>query len=369
MNQKFDTDVLIVGGGPAGLAAAIAARQRGFDVLVADSAVPPIDKACGEGLMPDCRDALADLGVSLDGCETAKFSGIRFIGRQHSVAARFPRGEGLGIRRIHLHSALLESAARLGVKMQWGTRVTFAEGTAVLAGESRIRWRWMIGADGENSQVRKWAGLGRGRQYDRRIGLRRHYSIAPWSDCVEVYWGEEGQAYVTPVAGDRVCVALISRQSTDFDFGLAAFPELAHRLRNSNAGRVKGSVTASRRLKSVYRGNVALIGDASGSVDAVTGEGMAMSFRQAIALGDALMADDLALYQAAHSRIARLPGWMSRGMLLMDKSSLLRRRTIRALASDPGLFAQLLSLHVGELRPAAFLGRGVLELGWQMLRA
>jgi 2-polyprenyl-6-methoxyphenol hydroxylase-like FAD-dependent oxidoreductase len=58
-----DTDVLVIGGGPAGLAAAIAARRKGFSVAVVDAAVPPIDKACGEGLMPDALSALAELGI------------------------------------------------------------------------------------------------------------------------------------------------------------------------------------------------------------------------------------------------------------------------------------------------------------------
>ena len=50
--MKESTDVLVIGGGPAGLATAIAARMKGFDVTVVDGAKPPIDKACGEGLMP-----------------------------------------------------------------------------------------------------------------------------------------------------------------------------------------------------------------------------------------------------------------------------------------------------------------------------
>ena len=58
-------DVFVIGGGPAGLAAAIAARQRGFSVLVADGAEPPIEKACGEGLMPDAVKILDKLGVDL----------------------------------------------------------------------------------------------------------------------------------------------------------------------------------------------------------------------------------------------------------------------------------------------------------------
>jgi len=59
-----ETDVFVIGGGPAGLAAAIAARRAGFDVVVADRSQPPIDKACGEGLMPDGLSALQRLGVS-----------------------------------------------------------------------------------------------------------------------------------------------------------------------------------------------------------------------------------------------------------------------------------------------------------------
>ena len=62
MGQIFDTDVFVVGGGPAGLGCAIAARQHGLRVIVADSAQPPIDKACGEGLMPDSLEVLAQPG-------------------------------------------------------------------------------------------------------------------------------------------------------------------------------------------------------------------------------------------------------------------------------------------------------------------
>src|SRR5208282_3866466 len=58
-------DVFVVGGGPAGLATAIAARRHGLSVVLADGAVPPIDKPCGEGLMPDGVEALGDLGITI----------------------------------------------------------------------------------------------------------------------------------------------------------------------------------------------------------------------------------------------------------------------------------------------------------------
>src|SRR5580692_2845468 len=96
-------DVLIAGGGPAGLAAAIALRQKGMDVLVVDALRPPIDKACGEGLMPDAQRELARLGVAVSRKDGAIFEGIAFLSERAQVAAPFAEGAGIGIRRLHLH--------------------------------------------------------------------------------------------------------------------------------------------------------------------------------------------------------------------------------------------------------------------------
>ena len=73
------TDVFVIGGGPAGLAAAIAARQKGFRVAVADGAQGPIDKPCGEGMMPDGLAALENLGVTVPAEDSYPFRGLRFL--------------------------------------------------------------------------------------------------------------------------------------------------------------------------------------------------------------------------------------------------------------------------------------------------
>src|SRR5882762_7406456 len=104
------TEVLVIGGGPAGLAAGIAARLKGFEVIVADGAKPPIDKACGEGLMPQTVMSLRELGVSIHPSEGRKFQGIRFIEGTTSIEARFPAAAGLGVRRTVLHQRLVERA-------------------------------------------------------------------------------------------------------------------------------------------------------------------------------------------------------------------------------------------------------------------
>ncbi len=371
MSVGSSTDVFVVGGGPAGLAAAIAARQQGFRVTVADVFRPPIDKACGEGLMPDSVAALRELGVDADRFHAYTFRGIRFIGDQGIVDAEFPRGSGRGVRRMVLHQALVQRALDLGVTLLCGARVSAVREGAVLVEGRAVPCRWIIGADGQNSQVRRWAGLNAGRDYDRRLGARRHFALRPWSEFVEIFWGQRSQAYVTGIGANEVCVALIARQPVrNFAAALAEFPALLRRLGSAPPTTdMRGALTVTRTLKSVARGRFALAGEASGSSDAITGEGLSMSFRQAIALAQALAAGDLSIYEAAHREIRKLPHFMGRTMLLMDKSAWVRGRALRALSAKPALFRRLLAVHVGELPLTKFAVPGFLDLGWQMLTA
>jgi menaquinone-9 beta-reductase len=131
------------------------------------------------------------------------------------------------------------------------------------------------------------------------------------------------------------------------DDALAKVPDLARRLEGAQSSVERGAVSASCRLRRVSRGNVALLGDASGSVDAITGDGLCMAFRQAVALADALACENLAAYEAAHRRIARRPEWMASLMLLLDRSPWLRPGVMRVLAYRPAAFSKLLAFHVG----------------------
>ncbi|MDE3103591.1 MAG: FAD-dependent monooxygenase [Acidobacteriota bacterium] len=369
--QSSSTDVFVVGAGPAGVAAALAAARAGMRVVVADGSAPPIDKACGEGLMPDSIAALAQLGVSLDGVPSAEFHGIRFVERGKVAEAKFPDGVGRGVRRTVLHPLLLEHAERAGVSFRWRTVVRSVEGDRLAMPGAEVRARWIVGADGHQSRVRRWAGLEAGKLSSQRIGLRQHFAVQPWSSFVEVYWCDKGQAYVTPVAHDEICVAFLAREKfSSVAEALAHFPELASRLAGVAASDTpRGAVSLVKQLRSVARGQVALIGDASGSVDAITGEGMAIGFRQAVALAEAMVAGDLSRYQAAHRQIGQLPRFMSQGMLMMDRQRLVRRQVLRALTRKPALFARMMQVHVGHV-PLRLLGEtGLLRLGAGLLTA
>lgn len=336
----FDADVFVIGGGPAGLAAAIASRRRGMRVIVADGNKPPIDKPCGEGLMPDSRRAAEAIGIRLPGSIGYEYRGIRFHGTGKRVEAEFPNGRGMGVRRTVLHEVLIQAAERAGVELCWNMPVSRIDD---------LRARWIVGADGAASRVRNQADLEASVWNSRRFASRRHFAIAPWTDAMEIYWGERCQIYVTPVANDEVCIALISREP-----GLKLqdaverhFPMLRDRLAGATATTTeRGAVTVSRRLRRVARGNVALIGDASGSVDAITGEGICLSFRQAAVLADAIAAGDLAEYDRAHPRLAWKVHVMARTMLMLDTGALVRRLGLSAMHAQPWIFRRLLALHV-----------------------
>jgi flavin-dependent dehydrogenase len=318
--------------------------------------------------MPDGLAAARLLGLDLKAGEGYPFHGIRFCDRGSTVEAAFPHGHGLGLRRTALHQLMVNQATDAGVHLAWGVHVSGITGQGVIADNRLMRTRWIAGADGANSRVRRWAGLDACHHESHRFGFRRHYSMAPWSQYMEIYWGDSCQLYITPVAVNEVCVVLITRDHRQrLEDALRGFPEVERRLEAADPSNLeRGGVTASRRLKAVCRGNVALVGDASGSVDAITGEGLCLLFQQSVALASTLEAGDLSRYQAEHRRIGRRPEWMADLMLLLDRRRGLRARTMCAFAARPKLFAGMLAMHVGEQSPIDVLSNGM-ALGWRML--
>ncbi|MEI9976241.1 MAG: NAD(P)/FAD-dependent oxidoreductase [Ignavibacteriota bacterium] len=332
-------DVLVIGGGPAGLAASIALRMRGLTVAVADARRPPIDSACGEGILPAGIAALEHLGVPLDASDGLPFRGIRFLEAGASVEAPFSSAHGVGIRRTRLHQLLVGRASQLGVRLLWGTSVA---STSDLSG-----YAWVVGADGQHSRVRHSARLDGAMCLSRRFGFRRHYRLSPWTDMVEVHWGAGCQFYVTPVAPDEIGVALLTRDShRRIEDAVRDFPALQRRLKNVVCtSSDRGSVTTTRRLRRVFRDRTALIGDASGSVDAIAGEGLSLAFLQAIALSDAIAAGDLRPYQAKHRQLGRSPLVMANLLLMLDRCAWARPLIWKGLAFEPSILGRMVSLY------------------------
>jgi flavin-dependent dehydrogenase len=369
--EQASTDVLILGGGPAGLAVAIALRQKGIDCLVVEALAPAIDKGCAEGLMPDALGSLRKLGLNITEQQGHHFRGIRFHNLQHRVHADFPNGNGIGVRRTKLHGLIADRAREIGVAVSWRSRAKLLDGRSALVNGNKVSFRHLVGADGQASSVRRWAGLGHVQRESIRFGFCRHYNMAPWSEYVEVHWGSTGQVYITPVAADSVSVVFITRtpKLAQGDF-LEAFPAVAEKLQGiPTMSTLRGGISANRKLRRVANESVALIGDASGSPDAITGEGLAVSFRQAVSLANAIERGNLELYNLEHQKIGWLPHTMGWLMVSTDRWPRMQSRALEMLSTHPDYFQQLLSVHVGALSMQRFAMRQGIRIGWSFLEA
>lgn len=331
-----DTEVLVAGGGPVGLAAGIEARLTGLDVVVVEPREGPIDKACGEGLMPGALPELARLGVDPDGMP---FAGIAYSGGGRRVEHRFTSGPGRGVRRTVLHAALRSRADELGVRFHEG-RVDAVHQRAGFVEAAGLRADWLLGADGLHSTVARETGLALpAPAVRRRFGQRRHYALPPWSEFVEVLWTPSGEFYVTPIGDGTVGIALLAARGEHFDAALSAAPSLSERLRGvAPASELRGAGPLRQRTRGRVAGRVLLVGDASGYVDALTGEGLRIGFAQARAAVSALVAGRPDGYERAWERETRDFRRLT-GALVRLAASPLRGAVVPVAARLPGVFA------------------------------
>jgi flavin-dependent dehydrogenase len=333
-----DADLLVIGGGPVGLAVAIEGRLAGLSVIVVEPRTTPVDKACGEGLMPGAVAALTRLGVHPDG---HTLSGIRYLRGTVVADHPFAVAPGLGVRRTVLHAALARRAHELGAL------VVTARGGAVEQDESSvwcagIRGRWLLACDGLHSTVRRQVGLAvHRRTAGRRFGVRRHFRVQPWTDRVEVHWGRFVEAYVTPVADDVVGVALLGPARHDFDSTLETFGALRRHLGDAQTlGPARGAGPLHQQTRRRTAGRVRLVGDASGYVDALTGEGVRVGLAQARAAVATLEEDvhrSNAAYEKAWTAATRDYRLLTSG-LIAAAASPLRRGIVPLAAAAPGLY-------------------------------
>lgn len=338
-------DLIVVGGGPAGLSAAIMAAQKGLSPLVIEQKKGTIDKACGEGLMPAAIDVLKELEVEPE--QSHIFRGIRYIQGTSCAEGLFRKGHGLGVRRLSLHNALQARAKELDIEFSYQRAKNITQHDDYVEVDGH-KTRYLFAADGLYSPIRKKLGLDLPNKKSPRLGLRRHYAIKPWSDFVEVYWSKHAEAYVTPVADNLIGVAILyfkehaPPHQDKYEQLLNLFPELKEKL-SQPCSTLRGSGPFERRSKSPVKHRILLVGDAAGYLDPLTGEGIRMGLDSAQAALKCILHDQPHRYPQAWRKVTRRYWMMTDGLLRVRNVPVLRKLMVPLLKRTPWLFGHIVS--------------------------
>jgi 2-polyprenyl-6-methoxyphenol hydroxylase-like FAD-dependent oxidoreductase len=389
----LETEIAVVGCGPAGATTALLLARRGHRVTVLDRAHFPRDKACGEGLMPPGVAVLRRLGlydaVLATGARPLLGVTYQHAGGRVTASARFPRptsGEqapGLGIRRTTFDAVLVDALRREpNVRLLEGVRVTglmrdtSGEVAGVTTADGAVSAEVVVGADGLHSGVRSWAGLGTRGPLRGRYGLAGHWRVDVRDrSAITVTFCDGHEWYEAPVGPDLLLVSVLNEASrphinarTYAGAARAAIPAIR------DAELVAGPLGAAQfrqRARAVATGHVFLVGDAAGYDDPTTGEGLAigMLLGERLALrihkartGQTPPVEAVHRYRADHARLVRDRHRLTQLGLLMARTPWLSRRAVAAAATDPRALGKLLGINCGYQTFGALTPRDWLSL-------
>jgi flavin-dependent dehydrogenase len=332
-------DVAIVGAGPAGSTLAALLAMRGLSVALIDRDEFPRDKLCGEFLSYDALPIVEHLGVDLAGAP--HIAHCRVLGRTRSYQFDFPH-PARGVTRMLLDAALHARAVAAGARAITATATNVSRDRVAFDG-GEVRARVVAGAWGRWGRFDQQLGRGfvRDRAH-RNFGFKRHYRGDTDISTIELYSFARGYLGVSAVEGGvtNICglvhVSRLAQHKGRWDAFIEHIRDDEPRLEAMYARyapaqeQFLSSEPVIFRARSAVEGGIFMIGDASGVIDPLTGNGMAMAMQSALVAApfivDALTSRERAenAYRARHHQLfAPRIAWSRRVAALLSRPALL----------------------------------------------
>jgi geranylgeranyl reductase family protein len=300
-------DIVVVGGGPAGVATALFLKQRGHDVLLLDEARFPRDKVCGESVSPEAWRILDDLdaGAAVRALLPHPIRGMTLTSPDGTCFRGDYRGgreAGFAVRREALDAALLDRARAGGVEVREGQRASglLIRDGAVYGvtcdgdgGRSTELARLVVGADGRRSVVARRLGLLREHRWLRKFAVRGYWeAVDGLEERGEMHVGGGGYCGVAPLSPTRANIAFVldraEMAAAAGDLGsfyreqLRRWPRLCERLAHAQLLAPPLAIgPLALEARAVSAPGALLVGDSAGFYDPFTGEGITLALRSA----------------------------------------------------------------------------------------